>query len=92
MKLAKLDVFVCIETLRSYVEQLGFRLYRATYRPRLTARYAKVDFAGRKNTSIRPKNNGERLFGLMIRAFVWTTVNAVKEYSGRKESVMANET
>jgi hypothetical protein len=41
MELAKLDVFVCIETLRSYVDRLAFKSYRAAHKPRLTARYRK---------------------------------------------------
>ncbi|KAG1454057.1 hypothetical protein G6F46_005559 [Rhizopus delemar] len=41
MESAKLDVFVCIETLRSYVDQLAFKSYRAAHKPRLTARHRK---------------------------------------------------
>ncbi|KAG1448860.1 hypothetical protein G6F46_009936 [Rhizopus delemar] len=41
MGLAKLDVFVCIETLRSYVNQLDFKSYRAAHKPKLTARHCK---------------------------------------------------
>ncbi|EIE84569.1 hypothetical protein RO3G_09279 [Rhizopus delemar RA 99-880] len=39
--LAKLDVFVSIETLRSYVDQRAFKSYRAAHKPRLTARHRK---------------------------------------------------
>ncbi|EIE76841.1 hypothetical protein RO3G_01545 [Rhizopus delemar RA 99-880] len=42
MESAKLDVFVCIETLRSYVDQLAFKSYRAAHKPRLTARHRKM--------------------------------------------------
>jgi hypothetical protein len=41
MELANLDVFVCIETLGSYVERLDFKSYRAAHKPRLTARHRK---------------------------------------------------
>ncbi|KAG1452589.1 hypothetical protein G6F46_005487 [Rhizopus delemar] len=41
MELAKLDIFVCIETLRSYVDRLDFKSYRAAHKPRLTARHRK---------------------------------------------------
>jgi transposase len=41
MELAKLDVFVCIETLQSYVDQLDFKSYRAAHKPRWTARHRK---------------------------------------------------
>ncbi|EIE80428.1 hypothetical protein RO3G_05133 [Rhizopus delemar RA 99-880] len=41
MELAKLDVFVCIETLRLYVDRLDFKSYRAAHKPRLTARHRK---------------------------------------------------
>ncbi|KAG1048993.1 hypothetical protein G6F43_008654 [Rhizopus delemar] len=41
MELAKLDVFVCIETLRSYVDRLDFKSYRAAHKPRLIARHRK---------------------------------------------------
>ncbi|KAG1051733.1 hypothetical protein G6F43_006086 [Rhizopus delemar] len=37
MESAKLDVFVCIETLRSYVDRLAFKSYRAAHKPRLTS-------------------------------------------------------
>ncbi|EIE77464.1 hypothetical protein G6F46_009476 [Rhizopus delemar] len=70
MGLAKLDGFVCIETLRSYVYRLDFKSYRAAHKPRLTAGTAKVGFDGRRSTSIGPKTNEKSLFGLMSRAFV----------------------
>ncbi|KAG1638318.1 hypothetical protein G6F44_008953 [Rhizopus delemar] len=41
MELAKPDVFVCIETLRLYVDRLAFKSYRAAHKPRLTARHRK---------------------------------------------------
>ena len=41
MELAKLDVFVCIETLRSYVNRLDFKSYKAAHKPRLTTRHRK---------------------------------------------------
>ncbi|KAG1052377.1 hypothetical protein G6F43_005485 [Rhizopus delemar] len=41
MELAKLGVFVCIETLRSYVDRLDFKSYRAAHKPRLTAGHRK---------------------------------------------------
>ncbi|KAG1052857.1 hypothetical protein G6F43_005023 [Rhizopus delemar] len=41
MGLAKLDVFVSIKTLRSYVDQRAFKSYRAAHKPRLTARHRK---------------------------------------------------
>ncbi|KAG1050564.1 hypothetical protein G6F43_007173 [Rhizopus delemar] len=41
VKLAKLDVFVCIKTLRSYVDRLDFKSYRAPHKPRLTAKHRK---------------------------------------------------
>ncbi|KAG1049514.1 hypothetical protein G6F43_008164 [Rhizopus delemar] len=41
MELAKLDVFVSIETLRSYAGQLDFESYRAARKPTLTARHHK---------------------------------------------------
>ncbi|EIE76309.1 hypothetical protein RO3G_01013 [Rhizopus delemar RA 99-880] len=41
MKLAKLDVFVSIETLRSYVDRLGFKSYRAAHKHRLIAKHRK---------------------------------------------------
>ena len=41
VELAKLDVFVSIETLRSYVDRLDFKSYRAAHKPRLTARHRK---------------------------------------------------
>jgi hypothetical protein len=50
-----------------------------------------VGFAGRRNISIGPKTNGETSFGLMDCAFVRKAVNAVKEWSGRKENVMMKE-
>ncbi|KAG1576871.1 hypothetical protein G6F46_006587 [Rhizopus delemar] len=42
VELAKLDVFVSIETLRSYVDRLDFKSYRAAHKPRLTARHRKI--------------------------------------------------
>ncbi|KAG1151992.1 hypothetical protein G6F37_000681 [Rhizopus arrhizus] len=42
MELAKLDVFICIETLQSYVDQLDFKSYRAAHKPRWTARHRKI--------------------------------------------------
>ncbi|KAG1140974.1 hypothetical protein G6F37_008664 [Rhizopus arrhizus] len=42
MELVKLDVFVSIETLRSCVNQLDFKSYRAAHKPRLTARHRKI--------------------------------------------------
>ncbi|KAG1540375.1 hypothetical protein G6F47_012045 [Rhizopus delemar] len=41
VELAKLDVFVSIETLRSYVGRLDFKSFRAAHKPRLTARHRK---------------------------------------------------
>ncbi|EIE82733.1 hypothetical protein G6F46_000178 [Rhizopus delemar] len=41
MELADLDVSVCIETLRSYVDQLAFKSYRVPHKPGLTARHRK---------------------------------------------------
>ncbi|KAG1449840.1 hypothetical protein G6F55_009978 [Rhizopus delemar] len=41
VELAKLDVFVNIETLRLYVDRLAFKSYRAAHKPRLTARHCK---------------------------------------------------
>ncbi|KAG1487999.1 hypothetical protein G6F54_012320 [Rhizopus delemar] len=41
IELAKLDIFVCIETLRSYVDRLDFKSYRAAHKPRLTTRHRK---------------------------------------------------
>jgi hypothetical protein len=41
VELAKLDVFVSIETLRSYIDRLDFKRYRAAHKPRLTARRRK---------------------------------------------------
>jgi transposase len=41
MELARLNVFVCIETLRSYVNRFDFKSYRAVHKPRLTARHNK---------------------------------------------------
>ncbi|KAG1373028.1 hypothetical protein G6F60_007696 [Rhizopus arrhizus] len=42
MELAKLDVFVSIETLRSCVDQLDFKSYKAAHKPRLTARHREI--------------------------------------------------
>ncbi|KAG1046533.1 hypothetical protein G6F43_010986 [Rhizopus delemar] len=41
MELAKLGVFACIETLRSYVDRLDFKSYKVPHKPRLTARHRK---------------------------------------------------
>jgi transposase len=41
MELAVLDAFVSRETLRSYVDRLDFKSYRAAHKPRLTARRRK---------------------------------------------------
>ncbi|EIE91034.1 hypothetical protein RO3G_15745 [Rhizopus delemar RA 99-880] len=41
MELAKLGVFVSIETLRSHAGQLDFESYRAAHKPTLTARHHK---------------------------------------------------
>ncbi|KAG1457811.1 hypothetical protein G6F46_009052 [Rhizopus delemar] len=41
MELAKLDAFVCIETLRSYADRLAFKSYKTAHKPRLTARHHK---------------------------------------------------
>ncbi|EIE86775.1 hypothetical protein RO3G_11486 [Rhizopus delemar RA 99-880] len=41
VELTKLDVFVSIDTLRSYVDRLDFKSYRAAHKPRLTARHRK---------------------------------------------------
>ncbi|KAG1048880.1 hypothetical protein G6F43_008762 [Rhizopus delemar] len=41
VELTKLNVFVSIETLRSYVDRLDFKSYRAPHKPRLTARRRK---------------------------------------------------
>ena len=41
MELTKLDVFVCIEILRSYLDQVDFKSYRAAHKPRLIARHRK---------------------------------------------------
>src|SRR6478735_9302651 len=41
MELAKPDFLVCIETLRSYVERLDFKSYRAAHKPKSTARHRK---------------------------------------------------
>jgi hypothetical protein len=41
MELAKLNVFGCIETLRSYVDRLDFKSHRAAHKSRLTARHHK---------------------------------------------------
>ncbi|EIE79399.1 hypothetical protein G6F55_010671 [Rhizopus delemar] len=41
MELAKLNVFVSIGILRSYVDRLDFKSYRAAHKPRLTARHRK---------------------------------------------------
>ncbi|EIE89756.1 hypothetical protein RO3G_14467 [Rhizopus delemar RA 99-880] len=46
MELAKLDVFACIETLRSYVDRLDFKSYRIAHKPRLTARHRKINAGG----------------------------------------------
>jgi transposase len=40
-ELAKLNGFVCVDSLRSYVDRLDFKSYRAVHKPRLTARYRK---------------------------------------------------
>jgi transposase len=40
-KLAKLDIFVCIEIPRSYVVRLDFKPYRAAHKPTLTTRHRK---------------------------------------------------
>ncbi|KAG1445188.1 hypothetical protein G6F46_012439 [Rhizopus delemar] len=41
VELAKLNVLVSIEALRSYVDRLDFKSYRASHKPRLTARHRK---------------------------------------------------
>ncbi|EIE76932.1 hypothetical protein RO3G_01636 [Rhizopus delemar RA 99-880] len=46
VELTKLDVFVSIETLRSYVDRLDFKSYRAAHKPRLTARHRKIKWGG----------------------------------------------
>ncbi|EIE90095.1 hypothetical protein RO3G_14806 [Rhizopus delemar RA 99-880] len=45
-ELAKLDVFVCTDTLRLYVDQLDFKSYRVAYKHRLTARRRKITWGG----------------------------------------------
>ncbi|EIE77312.1 hypothetical protein RO3G_02016 [Rhizopus delemar RA 99-880] len=62
MELAKLDVFVYIETLRSYIDRFDFKSYRAAHKPRLTARHCKSMLHWAKETSIEPKTNRETLF------------------------------
>jgi hypothetical protein len=52
---------------------------------------AKLGYNRRRSTLIGPMANGETLFGLINRTFVWKAGNAVKEYLGRKESVMMKE-
>jgi transposase len=42
MESAKLDVFVRIEILRSYVDRLDFKSYRAAHKARWTARHRKI--------------------------------------------------
>ncbi|KAG1056439.1 hypothetical protein G6F43_001684 [Rhizopus delemar] len=69
MELAKLDVFVCIETLRSYVDQLDFKSYRAAHKPGLTARHRKSRLRWAKEHINWTKDNGEMLSGLMSRTF-----------------------
>ena len=41
MELAKQDVFVCIETPRSYEVRFDFKLYRAAHKSTLTTRHHK---------------------------------------------------
>ncbi|EIE85290.1 hypothetical protein RO3G_10000 [Rhizopus delemar RA 99-880] len=42
MELAKLDVFVSIETLRSYINRLDFESYRAARKAKFTTRHRKI--------------------------------------------------
>ncbi|KAG1151636.1 hypothetical protein G6F37_005769 [Rhizopus arrhizus] len=55
MELAKLDVFVCIETLRSTYDRLDSKSYRAAHKPRLTTRHQ-----GSKRGKRVPRKEGER--------------------------------
>ncbi|KAG1457340.1 hypothetical protein G6F46_007315 [Rhizopus delemar] len=57
VELTKLDVFVSIETLRSYVDRLDFKSYRAAHKPRLTARHRKK---GSKRGKRVLRKEGER--------------------------------
>ena len=70
MELAKLDVFVSIETLRSCVDQLDFKSYRAAHKPRLTARHRKSRLCWAKEHLSWTEDKGEMFFGLMSGAFV----------------------
>ncbi|KAG0748413.1 hypothetical protein G6F57_006756 [Rhizopus arrhizus] len=74
MELAKLDVFVSIETLRSCVDQLDFKSYRAAHKPRLTARHRKSRLCWAKEHLSWTEDKGEMFFGLMSGAFVVSTV------------------
>ncbi|KAG1144826.1 hypothetical protein G6F37_004676 [Rhizopus arrhizus] len=75
MELAKLDVFVCIETLRSYVDRLDFKSYRATHKPRLTASHRKSRLRWAKEHLNWTEDQMRDVVCLMNRAFVWKAAN-----------------